>query len=198
MSGISNSSERLVNLGDFNFPDINEDTLSGSSPVFGQLFDLIFKTGLSQLIGEPTHNHDNVLDLLSTKILNKICILSLEVQSNPFLSSDHYDITFTDVTIHKLLPNLQCIILLLFHKVVSMVSAIIYFTLTLKLVFWSTVLSTILPQPIAKIKFKYLKPITKSNHIPSTINLACCTANTDYKKANLFQLLFMFSLSQYI
>ena len=49
MSNINNSYDRLVILGDFNFLDINWDTLSGNSPVFSQL-GLIFNTGLFQLM----------------------------------------------------------------------------------------------------------------------------------------------------
>ena len=99
VSNISNSSDRLVLLGDFNFPDINWDTLSGNSPVSNHLCDLIFSSGLSQLIVELTHIHGNVLGLILTNIEENIH--SLEVHLSLSLSFDHYDITFTIVTIHK-------------------------------------------------------------------------------------------------
>ena len=81
--------------------DINLDIIIviGNSPDSNQLCDLIFNTGLSQLIVEFTYIHGNVLDLLLTSIEENI--LSLEVQSSPSLSSNYYDITFTMVTIHK-------------------------------------------------------------------------------------------------
>ena len=50
-------SDKLIILGDFNFPDIDWHTLSGHSPVSDQFCDLIFQTGLSQLIDMPTHVH---------------------------------------------------------------------------------------------------------------------------------------------
>ena len=43
------SSDKLIVLSNFNFPDIDWDTLSGNSPVSNQFCDLIFWTGLSQL-----------------------------------------------------------------------------------------------------------------------------------------------------
>jgi len=61
---LSNASNKLIILGDFNFPDIDWDSLSGHSPVSNQFCDLVFQAGLSQLIDTPTHNHDNILDLI--------------------------------------------------------------------------------------------------------------------------------------
>ena len=126
ISNISNSSDRLVLLGNFNFPDINWDTLSGNSPVYNQLCDLIFSSSLSQIV-EPTHIHGNVFGLENFH--------SLKVHLSLSLSFDHYDITFTVVTIHKPLPNLYLIIYLIIPKVTTLVSAIIHFILTLQLVF---------------------------------------------------------------
>ena len=48
------ASDNLIIIGDFNFPDIDWDTLSGHSPNSNQFCDMIFQTNLSQLINEPT------------------------------------------------------------------------------------------------------------------------------------------------
>ena len=53
ISNISNSSDRLILLGDFNLPDINWNVLSGNSPVSNKLCDLIFHSGMNQLIDKP-------------------------------------------------------------------------------------------------------------------------------------------------
>ena len=266
-------SDRLVLLGDFNFPDINWDTLSGNSPVSNQLCDLIFNTGLSQLIVEPTHIHGNVLDLLLTNIEENIH--SLKVHSDPFLSSDHYDITFKVVTVHKplskstpyfsfnfskgdysglnnyllhtdfttcsLTHDIERIWQAIEHQVVNAMKLFIpikkyhpvqhppWFTSEIrhcikrlrtsrrkyklrpsqniltnivsleatvqemirmaKLDYESSLINNFTPTNSNKI-YKYLRSITKSNHIPSTINLDSSTASTDLDKANLFNCYF--------
>ena len=83
----------MIILGDFNFPDIDWDTLTGHSPASDQLCDLIFQTGLSQLIDMPTHVHGNILDLLLTNLDDSIS--HLQIHSDKLLSSDHYGITFS-------------------------------------------------------------------------------------------------------
>ena len=87
-------SDKLIILGDFNFPDIDWDTLLGRSPVSDQFCDLIFQTNLSQLIDMPTHVHGNVLDLLLTNLDDNICHLQIH-SYQPLLSSDHFSITFS-------------------------------------------------------------------------------------------------------
>jgi len=84
-------SDKLIIVGDFNFPDIDWDTSSGHSPISNQFCDLVFQTGLSQLIGKSTHIHGNILDLLLTKDDN---ICHLQIHSDQLLLSDHYSVTF--------------------------------------------------------------------------------------------------------
>jgi len=45
LSNLSNISNKLITIGDFNFPDIDWDSLSGHSPVSNQFCDLMFQTG---------------------------------------------------------------------------------------------------------------------------------------------------------
>jgi len=77
-------------LGDFNFTDIEWNTLSGQSYISQQFCDLIFDLGLDHL---PTHNKGNILDLLLTNMEDSID--SIKVHStSPLLISYHYSITF--------------------------------------------------------------------------------------------------------
>ena len=64
LSNLSNASDKLIILGDFNFPDIDWDTMTGHSPISNQFCDIVFETGLCQLIETPTHSHGNILDLV--------------------------------------------------------------------------------------------------------------------------------------
>lgn len=96
LSNLHSISDELIILGDFNFPGIDWDTLSGYSPVSNQFCDLVFQTSLSQLINTPTHIHGNILDLLLTNLENRIC--HLQVHTDSYLQSDHYNITFSVAT----------------------------------------------------------------------------------------------------
>ena len=86
------ASDKLIILGDFNFPDIDWDTLSGHSPNSNQFCDMIFQANLSQLIDGPTHIHGNILDLLLTNMEDNI--YQLQIFPDHLLLSDHYNITF--------------------------------------------------------------------------------------------------------
>jgi len=97
---LSDTTEKLIILGDFNSPGIDWDTLSADSSASNCLCDLVFQAGLSQLIDKSTHIHGNILDLLLTNAEEDIH--SLQVHSTPLLSSDHYNITFSVTTVNKL------------------------------------------------------------------------------------------------
>ena len=87
-------SDSLVLLGDFNFNDINWESLYGNSPVSAKFCEIIFDLNLCQLVSEPTHIHGNILDLVLTN--NPDNIVDLIVHSKPpfSISSDHFVITF--------------------------------------------------------------------------------------------------------
>jgi len=89
ISDLSNNSDKVIIIGDFNFPDIDWDSLSGNS-TSNQFCELLFETGLCQLIDTATHNR---VDLLLTNLDGNIC--DINVHSLPFLESDHLDITFS-------------------------------------------------------------------------------------------------------
>ena len=48
-------------LDDFNLPDINWATLTGSTLISNYSCEYIFKSNLSRLVESPTHKHSNVL-----------------------------------------------------------------------------------------------------------------------------------------
>ena len=83
----------IMLLGDFNLPDIDRNTLSGTSVISNQFCDFVFDTGLCQLINGPTHVHGNTLDLLLTNIEENIHSLLIHSQQR-LLPSDHYGRTF--------------------------------------------------------------------------------------------------------
>ena len=64
LSNLASTTDKLIILGDFNFPDIDWDSLSGHSPASSQFCDLVFQYSLSQLVSVPTHNQGNILDLI--------------------------------------------------------------------------------------------------------------------------------------
>ena len=77
-------------LGDFNFPDINWDTISSSSPQGNLFCEFIFDHSLRQFINAPTHVAGNILDLVLCEFSN--LIIDTKVCSNepfPGLQSDH-------------------------------------------------------------------------------------------------------------
>ena len=59
------SNDNIVILGDFNAPDIDWLTLSADSGFSIQLCDLIFQYHLTQVNMSSTHEHGNILDLLT-------------------------------------------------------------------------------------------------------------------------------------
>ena len=75
------------------FPDVDWDTLSGSSLPSKSFCDFVFQNNLSQLVHSLTHLKGNILDLVLTnsdELINNVEVI-LPHQS---LSSDHYIISF--------------------------------------------------------------------------------------------------------
>ncbi len=56
LSDLSMSNGRLILVGDFNLPDIDWDTLSGTSRFSGAFCDSVPDNNLSQLVDIPTHS----------------------------------------------------------------------------------------------------------------------------------------------
>ena len=88
------SSHPLVIVGDFNFPDTQWSTLTGSGPTSLAFCEIVFDCNLSQLIKVPTHSKGHTLDLVL--VLDEDLVSSVQVHpsENVPLHSDHFMITF--------------------------------------------------------------------------------------------------------
>ena len=92
LSDLTSTSENIIIVGDFNAPDIEWSSLSGTQSQSNLICDFVFNSNLTQLVEEPTHTRGNTLDIVLTNI---DFIYNLQVhKSQSTLSSDHYPITF--------------------------------------------------------------------------------------------------------
>ena len=90
------SFKRCIFVGDFNFPDIDWLSLTGSSPLSSIFCEFIFDCNLTQHILEPTHVKGNTLDLIITSGDVSVENLSLQPPSlSLFPSADHFIISFS-------------------------------------------------------------------------------------------------------
>ena len=84
--------EHAIILGDFNLPDINWSSLSGTSSFSKQFCDFIFDSNLTQLVESPTHIKGNILDIVLTKT-NIVHDVYVDM-SDYSITSDHHIVTF--------------------------------------------------------------------------------------------------------
>ena len=68
LSDFMETSDNVILLGDFNLPDINWSTLTGSTTTSQSFCDFIFQYNLTQSITSPTHIKGNILDLIYSQI----------------------------------------------------------------------------------------------------------------------------------
>ena len=94
VTSLNDMTQNLVLLGDFNFTDINWDSLDGSAPPSIRFCDIIFDLNLTQLINQPTHIAGNILDLILTSSPDSIFNLHIHNNLPVPIPSDHYIITF--------------------------------------------------------------------------------------------------------
>ena len=95
LTNLVNDSKPIILLGDFNFPDVDWATYSGSSPKANKFCDLLFQLNLSQLINEPTHNQGNILDLVITNNEDIVYNLFVHPQHYQPISLDHFVVSFS-------------------------------------------------------------------------------------------------------
>ena len=81
-------------MGDFNYPDIDLYTLSGSNSNSSLFYDFIFDTNFVQLIETPTHVAGHISDLVLTNHNHSIQNLTLDSKLPSQLSWHHYMIKF--------------------------------------------------------------------------------------------------------
>ena len=90
LSNLITSHDHIILVGDFNFPDVNWDTVSGSSLPSESFCDFVFQNNLSQLIRSPTHLKGNILDLVLTKLIREsvdsLCRDGADAQYMQYLS----------------------------------------------------------------------------------------------------------------
>ena len=106
LSDLANNQDPVIAMGDFNLPDINWATLTGSTAISNAFCDLVFELNFAQLVLQSTHSHGNILDLVLTN--KEELISSLTVQSQPPLpvDTDHYIISF-NILLSKSSNNLK-------------------------------------------------------------------------------------------
>ena len=75
-------------LGDFNFPNVDWKSYSSTSSMERYFLDFILEKDLVQMVHEPTHKNQNILDLV---FCDSQC---LALSISPVLFSDHYPIYF--------------------------------------------------------------------------------------------------------
>ena len=68
LSDLTSTSENIIIVGDFNAPDIEWSSLSGTQSQSNLICDFVFNSNLTQLVEEPTHTRGNTLDIVLTNI----------------------------------------------------------------------------------------------------------------------------------
>ena len=71
------------------------DTYSCTSTTSDLLCDFVLDHNLTQLVKEPTHIHNNILDLLITNKDNLINNITVHPMGDFSIQSDHFVITFS-------------------------------------------------------------------------------------------------------
>ena len=94
MLTMSRSSDNLVVVGDFNFPDICWSTLCSSSPSSTRFCDGVFDCNPTQLVTAPTHIMGNILDLVLVSDADSISSLRVHPEADSPFKSDHYMVSF--------------------------------------------------------------------------------------------------------
>jgi len=92
LADVISSSEHVIIVGDFNFPDINWSTLTGTTSLSTLFCDFIFDHNLVQFIDSPTHIKGNILDIV---LSNTSLINNIRVEPSQLISSDHFLVLFT-------------------------------------------------------------------------------------------------------
>ena len=91
LSDLSGNNKVII-LGDFNFPSINWQTLLGTSETSSLFCDFVYDNNLDQLVTEPTHVKGNILDLILTNVSDNIQDVSVYSRKIP-LSTDNFIIS---------------------------------------------------------------------------------------------------------
>ena len=96
-----NSTYSTFFLGDFNFPDIDWNTMTSNNDKELSFLEAVNDLCLSQFIDSPTHEAGNILDLILSDTSNLDCWV------DPNLFSDHYPIYFSTECSNTKLPTVS-------------------------------------------------------------------------------------------
>jgi len=102
---------KLILIGDLNFPMIDWNLLQGDTSLSNSFCELIFNLNLTQLVDKSTHNCGNILDLVITNIEDNISSLLIHLADFIPFKSDHFPITFSLNTQSSLLHHTICLII---------------------------------------------------------------------------------------
>ena len=83
---------KLIILGDFNFPTVNWNILQGNTSFSNLFCDLIY---LAQLVDKPTHKGGNILDVVLTNIEDSNVSLIVHSADSTPIKSDHFAIALS-------------------------------------------------------------------------------------------------------
>ena len=95
LDNLASNPSPLILMGDFDSPDSNWNTLSGSTTFSNQLCDFIFQYNLLQIVDCPRHIAGNVLDLIFTNCDSATNSLATHSNLVHPVTSDHYLISLT-------------------------------------------------------------------------------------------------------
>ena len=95
LNDLLSHNHNIILLGDFNFPDINWNSLTGQSFYFNQFCNLIFQYNLTQFVTFPISVMRNILDLVLNDNNDLISAISSDSPHGSLLTSDHFMISFS-------------------------------------------------------------------------------------------------------
>ena len=94
--------DNVIIVGDFNLPDVNWATLTGTSSFSKAFCDFTFDFNLTQFVSGPTHTKGNIV-LTNTHFIQDVNVKP----SSPLLTSDHFIVSFKIVFYSQLKAKTQ-------------------------------------------------------------------------------------------
>ena len=96
LADLSTSSEHLVIVGDFNAPDIEWSSLTGTQSHSNLICDFVFHANLTQAVFEPTHTKGHILDIVLANCdhIQNLQVILLIQYSLQITALSHSTLTF--------------------------------------------------------------------------------------------------------
>lgn len=105
LSSLCSDYNKVVLVGDFNFPGVDWSTLTGQTAASNRFCEFMFDNNLSQLVSTPTHAGGNILDLVITDEDDLVRELRIHSPTESPFPSDHYLISFGISIVPQLDPT---------------------------------------------------------------------------------------------